>query len=127
MRKLSTYEARLEYLSLEAGSSQMTFESLRGLNQAFYNSTLWKQIRREVIVRDLGCDLGVPGKDIMGKVMVHHMNPIKPKDLLTLSERATNLEYLVTVSEWTHNAIHYHSALPEPMNIDRKPGDTKLW
>jgi hypothetical protein len=105
----------------------MTFESLRELNQAFYNSRLWKQIRKGVILRDFGCDLAVPGKEIFGKAMVHHMNPLKPKDLLQLSERATNPEFLVTVSEWTHNAIHYNAALPQLMTIEREPGDTDLW
>lgn len=127
MMTYATYEDRLVYLSLEAASSQMTFENLRELNQAFYNSPLWKQIRRGVIGRDLGYDLAVPGKDIIGKVMVHHMNPLKPKDLLYLSERATNPEFLVTVSEGTHNAIHYQAALPPPMIIERRPGDTKVW
>jgi len=123
----STYEERLDYLLLDAASSQMTFESLRGLNQAFYNSPLWKGIRRGVILRDLGCDLAVPGKEITGKAIVHHMNALKPKDLLQLSERATNPEFLVTLSEWTHNAIHYGAAIPPPMIIERKPGDTDLW
>jgi hypothetical protein len=127
MMRCSTYEERLVYLSLDAASSQMTFESLRELNQAFYNSPLWKQIRRGVIVRDFGCDLAVPGKDILGKAMVHHMNPLKPKDLLQLSERATNPEFLVTVSEWAHNAIHYNADLPQPITIEREPGDTDLW
>ena len=105
----------------------MTFESLRELNQAFYNSPLWRRIRRLVIARDLGFDLAVPGKDIFGKAMVHHMNPLRPKDLLTLSEKATNPEFLVTVSDHTHNAIHYGVAPPPPLIVIRKPGDTTLW
>jgi len=127
MTRCSTYEERLVYLSLDAASSQMTFGNLRELNQAFYNSPLWKEIRRGVILRDLGWDLGVPGKEITGKAMVHHMNALKPKDLLLLSERATNPEFLVTVSESTHNAIHYGTPLPPPMIIERQPGDTDLW
>lgn len=126
MMRCLTYEERLVYLSLDAASSQMTFESLRGLNQTFYNSSLWKRIRQGVVLRDLGCDLAIPGKEIAGKVIVHHMNALKPKDLLQLSERATNPEFLVTVSEWTHNAIHYGAALPPPI-IEREPGDTDLW
>jgi hypothetical protein len=112
---------------LDAKSSQMTFESLRELNQAFYNSPLWKEIRRGVILRDLGFDLAIPGREIVGRVIVHHMNPLKPKDLLQLSERTINPEFLVTVSEWTHNRIHYNTAPPLPMIIERKPGDTDLW
>jgi len=127
MMKCSTYEERITYLMLDAKSSQMTFESLRELNQAFYNSPLWKEIRRGVILRDLGFDLAVPGREIVGRVIVHHMNPLKPKDLLQLSERTINPEFLVTVSEWTHNRIHYNTAPPLPMIIERKPGDTDLW
>ena len=127
MMRYPTYEERLDYLSLDAASSQMTFETLRDINQAFYNSPLWKRIRQVVILRDLGWDLAVPGKEITRKVMVHHMNALKPKDLFQLSERATNPEFLVTVSEWTHNAIHYGAPLPQPMIIERQPGDTDLW
>ena len=126
MMEYLTFEERLDYLMLEAASSQMTFESLRELNQAFYNSPLWKKIRLRVIARDLGYDLAVPGREIVGKVMVHHMNPLRPKDLLNMSELATNPEFLVTVSESTHNGIHYQSALPLPI-IERVPGDTTLW
>jgi len=127
MRRL-TYEDRLAYLSLDAASSQMTFENLRELNQSFYRSSFWKRIRRNVIVRDLGSDLAIPGREIYGKVMVHHMNALKPKDILHMTERATNPEFLVTVSDQTHNAIHYGSVPPPPfVIIERKPGDTQLW
>lgn len=122
-----TFEERLEYLSLGAASSQMTFEELRELNQAFYNSPLWRRLRMSVIGRDFGWDLAVPGKDIFGRVLVHHMNPLKPKDLLLMTDRVINPEFLITVSESTHNAIHYGAALPPPIVIDRRPGDTTLW
>ena len=127
MMKRFTFEERLVYLTLEAASSQITFENLRELNQAFYNSPLWKRIRQGVIARDLGFDLAFPGREIFGRVIVHHINPLKPKDLLTISEKATNPEFLVTVSESTHNTIHYQMALPPPPIIEREPGDTKLW
>jgi hypothetical protein len=127
MMKRPTFEERLDYLTLEARSSQMTFENLREINQSFYNSALWKQIRRKVIARDFGYDLAVPGMEIFGKVMVHHMNPLKPKDLLYISEIATNPEFLVTVSESTHNAIHYQSEILPSVIIEREPGDTTLW
>lgn len=126
--KRETYEERLAYLSLDTASSQMTFESLREYNQAFYNSSLWKRIRRNVIARDLGFDLAIPGREIYGNVVVHHMNALKPKDILNITERATNPEFLITVSDHTHNAIHYGSVPPPPVVIiEREPGDTKLW
>lgn len=127
MMKYSTFEERLEYLTLEAASSQMTFESLRELNQSFYNSSTWKKIRYGVIARDLGWDLAVPGREIIGKVMVHHMNPLRPKDLLNRSDIAMDPKFLVTVSASTHNAIHYQSPVYVPVFIEREPGDTTLW
>lgn len=122
-----TFEERLDYLLLNAKDSQMTFEELRYLNQKFYNSPLWKQIRRQVISRDLGYDLAIPGKEIFGKALVHHMNPIKPKDILYATDRAINPEFLVTVSDETHRAIHYGYVPQPPVVIERKPGDTTLW
>lgn len=126
MMKFSTYEERLNYLKIKQRSSQMAFENLRELNQGFYNSSLWKEIRRDVISRDMGFDLAVPGREIYGKILVHHINPLKPKDILQLSERAINPEFLITVSEWTHDHIHYNRA-PIILNSEREPGDTNLW
>lgn len=125
--KLPTYEERLDYLSLDAADSQMTFEELRFLNQRFYNSSLWKSVRAKVIARDLGYDLAVPGREILGKVLVHHMNPLKPKDIYYNTERAIDPEFLITVSDVTHRAIHYGFVPLPPLVTERRPGDTTLW
>ncbi len=123
---LPTFEERLEFLRTESLPSEITFDQLRQLNQSFYNSRSWKTVRGNVISRDLGFDLGIPGREIVGKVLVHHMNPLTPKDLLYHSEDALDPEFLITTSYQTHQAIHFGS---EPLEIvsDRKPGDTTLW
>lgn len=124
--KLPTYEERLAYLRTDGLPSEVTFDQLRYLNQRFYNSKAWKLARRYVITRDLGFDLAVPGRDIFGKVMVHHMNPILPKDVYLGHEEILDSEFLITVSHYTHQAIHYGRETPDPF-IEREPGDTKLW
>lgn len=127
MLRYKTYDDRLDYLRLESADSQMTFEELRYLNQVFYNSRQWKDVRQYVIGRDMGYDLAVPGREILGKVLVHHMNPLKPKDIYYNTERALDPEFLVTVSDVTHRAIHYGFVPPPPLVSERKPGDTTLW
>lgn len=124
--KLPTYEERLEYLRTDGLPSEVTFDQLRYLNQKFYNSVGWKRVRRTVIARDLGFDLAIPGLEILGKVIVHHMNPILPKDLYLGNKIVLDPEGLVTTSHYTHQAIHY-GAPPLPTFIEREPGDTKLW
>lgn len=123
---LPTFEERLEFLRTDGLSSELTFDKLRYLNQRFYNSRNWKKVRTFVIARDLGYDLGIPGREIFGKVFVHHMNPITPKDILYHSEDALDPERLITTSHDTHQAIHF-GVKQFDIFIDRKPGDTKLW
>lgn len=122
-----TFEERLEYLEVEGIPSELTFDELRFLNQTFYRSKRWKLIRQAVIARDLGYDLAIPGREIFGKVIVHHMNPLVPKDLYLNSEKALDPEFLITVSHDTHQAIHFGSAPVYDIIVERSPGDTKLW
>ena len=127
---LPTFEERFEYLKLNGGVSNETFGFDRMLNQVFYKSPVWEKIRREVILRDNGCDLGIPGFEVQGKVLVHHMNPISIDDLLDGTDILMDPNYLITVSHDTHNAIHYGT---EPTTAkyegyaERTPGDTLLW
>jgi hypothetical protein len=123
---LPTFEERLDFLRTDGKPSELTFAELRYLNQRFYNSRRWKDVRRLVIARDMGYDLGIPGREIMGKVLVHHMNPLLPKDIYLYSERALDPEFLITTSHDTHQAIHFGYDKPEVF-IERHPGDTKLW
>lgn len=98
------------------------------MNQQFYRSREWKYIRNKIIVRDLGCDLGVEDHDITTGIYIHHMNPMTVTDLRDSDPRILDPENLISTCHATHNAIHYgdESLLPRPL-VERKPGDTKLW
>lgn len=126
--KIPTFEERFEYLKLTGIVSQPTFGSERYLNQMFYTSEEWRRLRREIILRDNGCDLGVDGFDIHSKIIIHHMNPISEEDILQHSEYLMNPEYLISTSLRTHNAIHYgdiQQVTYQP--IERRPNDTCPW
>src|SRR5437868_12758265 len=128
LRRIPTFEERFEYLDLRGQVGDTTFGSNRWFNQRFYTSRIWRQIRDVVILRDNGCDLGVPGHEIRGKIMIHHMNPVTMEDLMEGSRFALDPEYLITTTHRTHNAIHYGDAslLARPY-VERSPGDTRLW
>lgn len=128
LSQLKTFEERLKYLSLAGTVGADTFGYDRYLNQVFYRSKEWKAIRDKVIIRDMGCDLGVEGYDIRSKIIIHHMNPISVKDLDERNPDIFNLEYLITTSHKTHNAIHYgNTSIRIPEIADRKAGDTCPW
>lgn len=126
LKQIDSFEGRLAYLRVDGVPAEMTYGTLRYLNQGFYRSSVWRTVRESVIRRDLGYDLGIPGREIIGRVIVHHMNPLKPRDILVHSEFALNSEFLITVSHETHQAIHFGSQISEPI-VERFSGDTKLW
>ena len=107
MSKIKTFEERYQYLRLDGVVGEDTFGFERYLNQTFYRSQRWKKVRDQVIVRDNGCDLGIEGHEIYGKVLIHHMNPITILDIENESDFLLNPEYLICVTHNTHNAIHY--------------------
>lgn len=123
-----TFEDRYEYLKLKGEVGSATFGFDRWINQQFYRSTEWKHARNDVIARDLGLDLGLPGYEIFDKVIIHHMNPMTPENIENNVEDILNPEYLVCVSHNTHNAIHFGDArlLVQPL-VERRPNDTRLW
>lgn len=128
LSQIPTFEERYEYLALRGVVGEPTFGYDRWLNQAFYRSAEWRHIRNYVISRDLGCDLGVEGYEIHDKVIIHHMNPMQQADLLHGNDDIVNLEYLISTTHKTHNAIHYGDANLLPKQYTpRRPGDTKLW
>lgn len=128
LRRLETFEERYQYLRLKGQVGEETFGFDRYLNQRFYRSKEWKSIRNHIILRDNGCDLGIEGRDIMDKIIIHHINPIAPRDLIDLSDWVMDPENLICVSHDTHNAIHYRDEfLLQRGPVERKPGDTKLW
>lgn len=105
--KLKTIEERFDYLSLGGRVGEETFGHDRYLNQMLYHSDEWKSVRRDVIMRDNGMDLGVDGFEIFGLITVHHMNPISVQDILERRDIVLDPEYLICVSSATHKAIHY--------------------
>ncbi len=128
LSKLNTFKERYEYLRLDGNVSEETFGFDRILNQKFYRSAEWKRIRDKVIVRDLGCDLGVEGYDINTKIYIHHMNPITKMDLVDQTEFLLNPEYLICCSFNTHQAIHYGSEDLTPQDpVIRTKNDTCPW
>lgn len=128
LQNYRTLKDRFEYLHLTGVVGETTFGFDRYINQMFYKSLDWKRARDAVIIRDEGCDMGLHGYEIIGRVTVHHMNPIKMEDIERDSSVICNPEYLVCVSYNTHLAIHYGniSLLPE-LPIERRPNDTIPW
>lgn len=128
LRRLDTLEDRFEYLALRGQVGASTFGFDRWVNQKFYTSTQWRQLRNHIIVRDNGCDLGLDGYDIHNGVYIHHMNPMTVEDIESGNPDILDPEFLISVTHRTHNAIHYgdERLLPRPL-VERKPGDTKLW
>lgn len=124
-----TFEERYRYLKLDGVVGEDTFGFDRYLNQEFYQRDQeWKRIRDFVIIRDKGCDLGVEGREIRGKILVHHMNPITKDDILKRSEFLLNPEYLICTLKSTHDAIHYGDEnLLMKGPVERKPNDTCPW
>lgn len=123
-----TFEERFKYLQLNGTVGSDTFGHDRYLNQSFYHSTPWLRVKREVIIRDNGCDLGIAGREIPTRIFIHHMNPIDQRDILDQTSFLLNPEYLICVSKRTHDAIHYGDErilLRDP--IIRRPNDTCPW
>lgn len=128
LNKLGTFEERYRYLRLSGGVGDSTFGFDRYLNQLLYRSSRWRKVRAEVIIRDDGCDLGITDRGIPDKIIVHHMNPITIEDIEEGRNVVFNPEFLVCVSDRTHNAIHFgdEGLLPKAP-IDRRAGDTCPW
>lgn len=128
LRRLSTFEERYNYLKLRGEVGQATFGFDRFMNQRFYTSREWKQIRNHVILRDNGCDLGADGYEINSRLVIHHMNPMTVDEVAHGEDTILDPEYLITTTHQTHNAIHYgdESQLPR-IFTPRSAGDTKVW
>lgn len=125
---LPTFEERYRYLRIGGKVGKETFGFNRYLNQVFYSSEEWKRIRRQVIIRDFGCDLGVEGFDIHGRIIVHHMNPITKDDIICRSKFLLDPEYLICTSHNTHEAITYgDESLLALLPIERTKNDTCPW
>ena len=125
---IPTFEERYKYLKIGGKVGEETFGFERYLNQEFYKSHEWQSIRRQVIVRDLGCDLGIEDREIHGKIIVHHMNPITIDDIIEASDFLLNPEYLICTLKSTHDAIHYgDESLLIKAPVERMKNDTCPW
>jgi hypothetical protein len=128
LSRIQGFEERYEYLRVHSSVGVATFGFERWINQTFYTSAQWRLVRYEVIARDLGCDLGIEGREIWNKICIHHMNPMKVVDITRADPAILDSEYLIATSLRTHNAIHYGDAsLLERPFIQRRPGDTTFW
>lgn len=129
LRRLHTFEERFNYLSLRGRVGEATFGFDRWMNQAFYRSKEWRDLRHYVIARDMGCDMGIEGYEIHRGITIHHMNPLTQQDIVDGDPGMLDPEFLISVTHQTHNAIHYGDAslLRRSKPIVRTPGDTKLW
>lgn len=125
---LPTFEERFEYLKLDGIVGEETFGFDRYLNQVFYKSKEWRSVRDYVINRDNGCDLGIEGREIYGRILIHHMNPISKADILQRTDLLLNPEYLICTIKNTHDAIHYSDkSLLATEPIVRTKNDTCPW
>lgn len=125
---IPTFEDRYRYLRIGSEIGKDTFGFDRYLNQSFYKSDEWKSIRDYVIVRDHGCDLGIEGREIWGRIIIHHMNPITKKDILTRSRFLLDPEFLICTIKNTHDAIHYgDETLLVTVPLERQKNDTCPW
>lgn len=125
-----TFEDRLRYLKLNGTVGFETFGYDRIFNQKFYTSTEWRKVRREIILRDNGCDLGILEYEISNydTIVIHHLNPISMDDISERTELLLNPEFLVCTTKRTHRMIHYGDANKIiPISIERKKNDTCPW
>ena len=130
MSLLPTFQERFQYLKLNGVVGRETFGFERYLNQKFYHSPEWRCFRRDILIRDMGCDLGIEDRIIGGRVIIHHMNPIEPNDILEKNlDLVMTPEFVICVSKTTHDAIHYgdESILFENEFAKRQENDTIPW
>lgn len=126
--KLPTFEQRFEYLRLDGSVGRETFGFDRYLNQILYNSPEWKRFRRDIVIRDNGCDLACEGYEIHSRILIHHINPITIEDIINRSPIIFDPENVISTTHNTHNAIHYGDKdLLITGPIERTKNDTCLW
>lgn len=125
---LPTFEKRYKYLRLYGKVGEETFGYDRYLNQVLYWSYDWRSVRKKIINRDNACDLACADREIYGKVLIHHLNPITKKDIQNKDPKIFDPENLICVSQGTHNAIHYGDESLLFLGLtERKENDTCLW
>lgn len=125
---IPTFEERLYYLMLHSIVATSTFGYDRYLNQNFYTSREWRTFRRDIIIRDNGCDLGIEDHPIFETMIIHHINPITPEDFHNMSYSLLDPENAILTTLNTHNAIHFsdENSIPKAL-VERTPNDTCPW
>jgi hypothetical protein len=128
LSRIDDFIERYKYLAIHGEVGVVTYGFDRYINQQFYTSREWRQVRHHIISRDLGCDLGIEGYEIHSGILIHHMNPMNAGDIAHGDSSILEPEFLITTTHRTHNAIHYgnEQLLPKPPVV-RSRGDTKLW
>lgn len=128
LSKLKTFEERFAYLVEGGLIGDPTFGGCRYLNQDFYRSREWKQIRDIVIIRDNANDLGIDDRPIHGRIIIHHMIPLRKEDIMYQTPFLIDPEYMICTSHDTHNALHYGSLNSLPSDyVPRTQNDTCPW
>ena len=125
---IPTFIERYRYLRLGGKVGEDTFGFDRYLNQIFYKDPEWLRTRDLVIIRDGVCDLAVPDREILSRILVHHINPITKEDIINRDPKLFDLENLISTVKNTHDAIHYgdeNLLIIEP--IERSQNDTCPW
>lgn len=131
LMQIPDYIGRFKYLMLGGQVGRETFGWERYINQKFYRSEEWKAFRRQIIIRDHGCDLADLDHEFANgeNIIIHHMNPIKTEDIVYQTRYLMNPEYVISCRDRTHRAIHYgDESLILPFEYNpRKPNDTCPW
>lgn len=128
LSKLKTFEERYEYLRLDGKVGFETFGFDRYLNQMLYKDPDWLEARDKVIIRDNGCDLGIEDRQIGGRILVHHMNPVTKEQILARDPMLFDPEYLISTMKSTHDAVHYGDEnLLIKDHVERTQNDTCPW
>lgn len=128
LTSFATFEERFNYLKLSGLVGDETFGCKRWLNQTLYKSPEWRSFRDRVIRRDNGCDLGIPGREIYGQIIIHHINPITLEDIVERDPKIFDMNNAISTMLSTHNAIHYGDAnnlILDP--VERTANDTCPW
>ena len=128
LSRIDTFLERYQYLRIAGRVGEETFGLYRHLNQEFYSSTVWKNFRRDMIIRDYGCDLGIKDRSIQGPIILHHINPLDVDQVLKNVELMLDPNNVICTSLITHKAIHFGDETLLPINyVERKPNDTIPW
>lgn len=123
-----SFKERFDYCDLSSNVGDETFGFDRWLNQMLYNSPEWRRFRREIIIRDSGCEFALLGFEVLRYGTVHHLNPITKVDVLNRRPCVFDPENVVLVGSDTHKFIHYgHGPAPTKSIVERRLNDTCPW